>query len=538
MNCLTSPSSSGRFFLLVAAISGIFLAAGCGSTSITQPNNNGFSNSDLNGTYVFSSEGTDADGSLIAMAGAFTANGSGGITAGTMDVIDPNVELASPVAQAITSGSYAITSDGRGKVTLASSVGTFTLDFVLASSSHGLISEFDTNGTGSGTIDLQTTVPTLSQLAGPYALSIAGSDPSDSPFASVGAFTLNSSGDSTAGVEDFNYAGAFSGSSGQSLSVSATLGSGGTAPGSLTLDCPDYKGALTYDYYPIDATHLKVIETDGVEYLEGDVFTQSGATIPNGTMVFTTGGVTSSGPVVTGGFLASNGTGNFLSGSLEDANNVGTIISQAPFTGTVNTTGPTGGRVVVGLSGYTPAIQWVIYPFSSGVSSSGLLIMEADSDAVANGSAYLQTATSFSASAGYGLNLTGDNDSPGEVDDIAQFNATSPTNSPNMTGVLDENNEGSPSFGIGLSGTYTPDSPATGRGSISVPTINTEIGVLSLEYYTVDGSTMLLIEGDQDQVASGLFQVQSSASSSVSSSRAVSLARPFVKAHAKKETKQ
>ncbi len=495
--------------VLLAALAGIFLTAGCGSSSPAKANSNGFTNSNLSGTYVFSTEGSDANNNFLALAGAFVANGSGGVTSGTMDVVDSGVTPASPIAQAITSGSYYVNTDGRGQVKLTSSVGTFTLDFVLTSSvnglssasNHGLISEFDGNGSGSGTLDLQTTAPTLSQLAGPYAFSFSGIDNALSPFVASGAFTLDSSGNITSGtgVEDFNAGGSIY--SGETLTGGpATLGSG-TAPGSLTMTTTSFP--LTFDFYPIDSSHLKFIETDYTEILVGDAFSQTGASIPTGTMVFTMAGGLSA-PIAVGGLMNSvDGLGTF-SGGLEDVNNAGSLSpSQLPFSGTPVLAPSTGGRVVVNLTGFSPAIQWVIYP-----SSGGLLLQESDGANVMQGVAYAQTATSFSTgtSIGYGLNLTGANQNS-EIDDIAQFDATTATSN-NMTGILDENDQGSLVGNLKLTGTFTPDSPATGRGSIVVPSLGTPLGGLSLEYYVVDDSTVLTIESDTQQVSAGSFQFQ------------------------------
>lgn len=494
---------------LLAALTSIFLTVGCGSTSLPKANNNGYSASNLTGTYVFSSEGFDSNGNFLTMAGAFTANGSGGITGGTMDVIDTGVTPASPVAQTITGGSYRVNTDGRGQVTLTSSVGSFTLDFVLTStpsgltgaSSHGLISEFDNHGSGSGTLDLQTAVKSLSQLAGPYAFNFSGIDNNGNSFAATGAFTLGSNGAITTGIEDFNAGGAVY--PGEALTGGpATLGSG-TAPGSISLTTSSF--ALTFDFYPIDATHLKFIETDFTEALVGDAFSQTGASIPTGPMVFTmAGGVTA--PIAVGGLMNStNGLGDFTNG-LEDVNDAGQLSpAQLQFTGTAVGPASTGGRVVVNLSGFSPAIQWVIYP-----SNGGLLLLETDAANVMQGVAYAQSATSLSTgtSVGYGLNLTGANQN-GEIDDIAQFNATTATSN-NVTGILDENDQGSLIGNLQLTGTYTPDSPATGRGSIVVPSLGTPLGGLTLEYYVVDGSTVLTIEADTLQVSAGSFELQTS----------------------------
>ena len=279
MNPLPSLKCARRLLVALAAITSALWTVGCGGSggAPAPPNPVGFNSGSLSGTYVFSSAGSDANGAFLTLAGAFTADGKGGIKeGGTMDAVDSEVALASPVAQPITSGSYNVNTDGRGQVTLTCSVGTFVLDFVLTSSSHGLVAEFDTNGSGSGTIDLQSTVTSLSQLAGPYAFSLAGSDSSRSPLATAGAFTLNSSGaTATPGVQDFNDAGLFIYPA-EPLSVppSTTLGSG-TGPGTITLNAN--LGPLTFDFYPIDSTHWKLIETDDIEFLAGDVFTQKTA---------------------------------------------------------------------------------------------------------------------------------------------------------------------------------------------------------------------------------------------------------------------
>ena len=501
---MKSPSSMKcvqRVFLAFAAISGLLLLAACGSSSGTAPNNNGFNATFLNGTYVFSTTGKDTsgNGTLIALAGAISANGNGGITAGTMDIIDPSVGV--DAGESITSGSYSVSSDGRGQIKLATAVGNFVLDFVLttspAPSTHGLVSEFDTNGTGSGTIDLQTAPSGQSALAGPFAFSLAGQGSNGEPFTSAGAFTLSSSGTSTAGVADFNRSS--TPLLNNSLSVSAILGSG-TAPGTATFGSA-YNG--TFDFYPIDSTHWKMIETDTNYYLAGDVYTQTGfTTIPSGTLVFTLGGTTASAQfIAAGGLMTSDGTGNFPSGS-EDVNINGAATASLPFVGTASGAAGTGGRVQVGLSGFNPSILWVVYP-----SSGGVLIMVADTSGVINGTALAQTATALNAPDAYGLNLTGVNASS-FVDSIAQFNTTSATSN-NMSGILDENDQGTLYLGGTLTGTYTPDSPATGRGNISASSNAGFQGGFTLEYYAFDASDALFIDVDTQQVAVGTIAGQS-----------------------------
>ncbi len=539
MNPLSSLKCASRVLTALAAISGIFLTAGCGSSSAPPPNQNGFSNSSLSGTYVFSSSGLDEqNGFPLALAGAFTANGDGTIASGgTMDVVDPALTPGNS-AQAITSASYSIGSDGRGRIKLNCASGNFVLAVVLTSSAHGLVSEFDGNGTGSGTIDTQTaTITNLSQISGLYAFILGGSDSVGNPMASTGAFVNTSADGVQTGIQDFNDA-PFA-YLGENMFASASLGAGGTAPLSISLSTTTFPG-MVFDFYPISATQWKLIETDYNEFLSGDVFTQTSATIPNGNMVFTMAGgsvALSPVPVAIGGLMVSNGSGGFGSG-LADINNDGSPSpAQIAFSGTPVGGAGFGGRVQVNIDGDLPGVNtvWVIYP-----SAGGLLMMEGDQNAVTAGVGYAQTATAFTSGTsgtpvGYGLNLTGFNGLA--VDNIAQFDAAAAGTTPNVTGKLDENDQGINLLpNLTLTGTYTPDAGSTGRGSILVPSIGTDIGGLGLEYYVINSGSALVIEGDQQQVTSGTFQLQATPGADAAKA-AIPVQPLFAKVHVKASAK-
>jgi hypothetical protein len=535
MNSLASSKRAGRLLMALAAVSSIILAVGCGSSNVAAPNSNGFSNSSLSGTYVVAISGTDVNSkagteSFFAIVGIITADGKGNIT-GTVDINDPALGGVFP-GQTLTATKYNITQDGRGTGTLATAEGTFGLDFVLTSTGHGLITRFDGNGTGSGTLDLQTSTSQASLTS--LAFSLSGSDLSSNPLGTVGAFTLNSSGTITpAGLQDFNDNGdsATSGLAGLALTGSLVLSSGTSGTAQLNSSF----GSLGFDVWVIDSTHLKLIETDtSGAVLSGDAFTQQ-TSFTAGQLVFTVAGLDLNGdPVAAGGFVTTDANGD-LSGGLEDYNNAGTANTVPTFTGSCATF--TAGRCQLNSLAFTNGavsnLGFAAYP-----SSGGVLLLQDDNNGILQGTAYSQTATAFTAPGSYGLNLSGINTDGvgdvGEVDDIAQFNATT-TAAPavNMTGVLDENGILSgPLSPASLSGTYAPDSPATGRGSITVPTIATEIGILDLEYYVVNSSTAVFIDGDQEQVAVGTFEAQSSSSSAVAAQSRISMVRLAVRPHA------
>jgi hypothetical protein len=531
--------------ILPLAIFSLALLVACGNNGAPKPNNNGYTASDLSGTYVFSFAGTDANlpsGSFFAIAGTLTADGSGNITGGTADINDEDLGGTGIfTAQALSASTYNINPDGHGTGTLKTPQGTFGIDFVLTSDSHGLIMRFDNGGSGSGTLDLQgsATQGSLTSLAFTmFGAEFNSTGLAANPVGTVGAFALNGSGTMTSGLEDFNDTGSSAGISDLALSGNLVLTSAtnGTAAFNTSF------GDLTFDVWVVDSTHLKLIETDTTSglALAGDAFPEQ-TTFTAGQLVFALAGADTGiqFPFAAGGFVTTDANGN-LSNGTEDYNDGGTTNTVSPFTGTCNATAPfVGDRCQLTLTAFTngnsTSLTFAAYP-----STAGVLLLEDDSTgSFLQGAAYAQLATSFGSPEAYGFNLSGFNDDPavqadGKVDQVGEFNATSS----NLTGVVDENDVAALQTSSSLSGTYAPDSPATGRGSISVTTPRTFLGSLALEYYVIDSNSTLLIEGDADQVTSGVFELQSAPGASVSKSQragatgassVMSLVRPFGK---------
>jgi hypothetical protein len=523
--------------MALAAISGIFLAVGCSSNSTPTSNNSGFSNSNLSGTYVVAISGLDINASagtesFFAIVGTISADGQGNIKGGTVDINDPDLGGTGLfLGQAVSPSTYSVDSDGRGTATLVTPAKTFGLYFVLTSTGHALITRFDSSGSGSGTLDAQGSASQSSLTSLAFSLS-GGVDSTGASVGTVGAFTLNSSGTITpSGIQDVNEGGSsIGGLTGLTLTGSVVLGTSTSGTAQLNTGF----GSLAFDVWVIDSTHLKLIETDtsGLT-LSGDAFTQQ-TSFTAGQLVFTLSGLDSSftSPVVAGGYVTTDAQGD-LSNGLEDFNDNGTVISTVQDFGGSCTTF-SAGRCQLTLpafsNGAAQTFQFAAYP-----SSGGVQLLEIDGHGLLQGVAYAQTATSFAASEGYGLNLSGVN-SNGEVDDIAQFDAgapgTSTTTTPNVTGVLDENDLGNPLQPTNLSGIYIPDSPATGRGSITATTTGTAIGGLTLEYYVVDGSTIVFIEVDSSQLSVGTFQLQGASGSAGAAQSHISVMHSFVRPHA------
>jgi hypothetical protein len=496
-------SSRNRFVLTSLALLTLAFLVGCGSSSpsATPPPTGGFANSNLNGTYVFSTSGADVDGAPIVFAGVFTANGSGQVTGGTLDVVDPEFDPIVTTDMSVTGGSYNVGVDGRpksgsGLLNLTTSSGTFSFDFVVSSSGGGLITYFDDGtfaGSGSGSYALQSTVAQSNVDSQSYTFNVAGTSTSGgTAFGMVGSFTLDANGNVSVGVTDVN--------NGNTSTCSTSTGCGMTSGGltiSSTAGTPGSFGFFssainpTFDVFPVDATHLKFIETDGTFYTTGDAYTQS-TSVPSGNNVFAVAGVDSSagGSFTAVGLLVTDGGGNITSSSTEDINDAYAGTNGSPITGYTGTySAVTGGRATMTLNGFDNGLnglgcgncQFAIYP-----STGGMQILEIDNTGFTSGASYQQASgATFASGAGYGMNITGSNNfegSPIEEDDIAEFANTSGT----LTGIIDFNDEGTTGFNNPYSASYAADSTGiAGRGVVTSGNNNS----YDMATYVVDGST-------------------------------------------------
>ncbi|HXC43574.1 MAG TPA: hypothetical protein VNY51_08640 [Candidatus Dormibacteraeota bacterium] len=537
-------------FVLLLALSALTFLVACGGSSSgisnpTPPPTGGFTNANLNGTYVFSVSGTDSNDASYAIAGTLTADGSGGngkgnITAGAIDINDPSGLTAPAAGVPINSGGfYSISVDGRGQITIGisqaiSGFPNLTFDFVLQDTNHGLVTEFDPFGTGSGTIDLQAAGVTPT---GSYAFSLSGAS-GTSAWATAGNFTLT--GSALAGLDDLNEGGA-SILPGQALSGSLALASSNGPATTLTV--PGFSG--TFDAFAIDSTHLKLIEMDTIATLSGDAFSQTSTDFPTGTLAFTLEGEILSGFFAGGGIMTTTGTS--ISGT-EDYNQNGSPSSASappPFTAT-STAGGTGRFTLGGFSSsFVGGTSYAAYP-----SSGGLLLLEIDGTGITTGAAYSQSASAtLAASEGYGLNLSGifapGTANAAEVDDIAEF--TTSSNGNTISGVIDENSTASLQGAVSTTfsapfvnnstATSTYTTPTGGRGQIgaSVGTSSNDTtlnGGFLLTYYTVDGTTFPFIETDSGQVSAGVFVQQNPSASASAARHAMFVVQPIIRPHA------
>ncbi|MGD0955241.1 MAG: hypothetical protein ABR953_00245 [Candidatus Acidiferrales bacterium] len=207
-------------FVLTTNLHGLLIrfdASATGSGTIDQQNLNDLttSTSVLSGPYVFEAAGTDATFKPMALAGRFSANGSGGIPAsGT--ILDVNDNGAVTTADTTLNGSYTFDTmfpgTGRGTITLASTT-TKTLEyaFYVVDSTHIHLVEIDSNAflAGDAFSGASGGFSNASLAAGSYVFTSGGTSAtvSTNAYASGGIFTSDGGGHVTGGTLDTNNGG-------------------------------------------------------------------------------------------------------------------------------------------------------------------------------------------------------------------------------------------------------------------------------------------------------------------------------------------
>ena len=274
----------------------------------------------LSGRYAFSLSGFNSTG-FLGVVGAFTADGTGKMTAGEADT-DGALGVHSSSIDTSAS-SYSVGSDNRGCATIVTTFGTFTTRFALGSLSSGKATkgrmvewEAPTSSAyiAAGQL-LQQTTP-FSAPSGNYVFSYSGVDSNSiwGRIAGAGALTA-SGGNFSSGEEDVDDAGTLSHYTG----MTGTYGSV-DANGRFTGTTAITSGPTSTDvFYMVSSSQLLFLSTDtpGTNVIvAGEVQSQTG-TFSNsslsGNLVVSIMGLNSGGSGGNSGFGLFNITG---SGSL------------------------------------------------------------------------------------------------------------------------------------------------------------------------------------------------------------------------------
>jgi large repetitive protein len=310
------------------------------STKTTQAlsikvNGNATSNlSLLSGAYSFLFRGFDktksSTGSVV-IAGAFTADGAGKISAGTEDSNrEGGVSLGSTISLK-TPGTYTLGSDGRGTITWTvtngfGAVRNETYDFVLLSDGSGRFFETDTTGTqGSGIFKFQSSTSLgAGNFGGNYAFGFSGQDLAGKPTAFAGTFTADGSSNLNSGTADFNDGGVFDGGvAGSQLTLTGIFSITGTfnrGETNFVFQLPGGPAQVTllYVFYfvsPSDMFYVAIDTTDATHpRLSGEMIFQPTTTVfdrtaLSGAAIATGSGVDTNASVFAG-VLQSDGIGH------------------------------------------------------------------------------------------------------------------------------------------------------------------------------------------------------------------------------------
>jgi hypothetical protein len=381
---------------------------------------------------------------------------------------------------------------------------------------QALLIRFDKTASGSGTINQQDPVAVnLPMPFGPYAFQVSEQGTFKTFFAAAGKFQssglIGNSGSLTPAVWDVNEAGLVQ-TDDISLAGSFSLDplNPGTGRGTLTLTTTrslTKQTSFVFAFYVIDATHLKLLETDGQTFSAGDVYSApntnglfSSSSLKKGNYAFTTSGQNANGAFSQGGVFTSSGTGQITGGEMDVNAGVGSISLDALITSGTYSVDPQLGRITFSLTSSLAGKTVGTWNYSGYQASNGAMLMvETDSVnvlSVVSGIAYLQT-SNVGLQGGYAVNLTGTS-SGTQQDIVGQFavnNTSISTGTLNLNALPGGVTTGAP---ITQALVVAPDTIGRGTATISTSSQNYPIA-----YYVIDQNTALAIESDGARNATG-----------------------------------
>jgi len=477
--------------------------------------------SSLKGKYVLQTKGVDITGLAYQFAGVLVLDGNGGVTSGEQTYTNTLLSTS----DAIIGGSYFLGPDGRGKLSLKTKnqslgqQGIETFSLVFLSSSQALIAKIDdpniqgsASESSAGTMDLQTSATAPAQG---YAFVVSGTDTTNAnlqPTAVGGVLNIDSPGTiSGAGsVADQDLAG--------TVTYSAAI--------SGTVSNPDSFGAVKFNLttgfsstplqftgYIVDATHIKLIETDvngknatgastaGVAIGQGAATgTFINNTALSGLYVFEIFGEDPSGlpsSLASAGVFIADGKGYLEQGYNDEYG--ATVQFSDRFHGkyAVDSTGT--GRVDSFLSYAThgPGPEFLFYLTGNG---NPPLVLDADVNfgCLGGGMAY-PPGPQISFSGKYGMYFTQSNFG---VEDDATSQITVNGTAQTLVGIVDTNYVFSPAWDAPLTGSFQTSGLHHFPGILSNQFFPSD---LTMAYYMIDSGHGFFVETDLVQVSFGYF---------------------------------
>lgn len=508
----------------------------------------------LNGTYVLQLRGSDPTPNPYESTGIFVLDGNGNITSGQQTLNTAGGFSTTYTVQGSSAPStYFVGPDGRGSITLnllqpATAVSIQeTLTFAVLSSTEALVAEMDLN-TGSGTLELQDPTAATTMPSGAYAFVTNGSDPGSPngpgsgtpvPTALGGVFNIdnNPSTGSISGagsLADQDYYNS-TGTSRKLLSCVPPTGVTGTvsqptSPGIVTITLTGttcfgetLPGSIQFTGYIVDATHIRLIESDDTDGMEG--FLTAGIAVSQGSAAGTFTAASLTGPLVYGvlGYdINSALPSSFTSAGVINADGISKIagINDTFYPGdstaytandlkgtySVDTTQIGRAELKPTFSGSPPKPSVKLLAYLTGSGTPPLILWaegeDANYPAIGTGTAYAQAANASSLSLGnpetYGFNITQNMEAP-EIDGSGTLQSTINGIAGELTGTLDNTNDNefpsAPNPPSSLLDTFTL--PADNFGRLAGTFMHTS-GVAGpyFEYYLIDDNHGFFEETD------------------------------------------
>jgi len=362
MNPLASTKCARRLLMALAAMTGILLIAGCGSSGIIHSLGGGFSKASLKGQYVISQTGVGVNQQGTASdpfseTFVFTADGNGklNITVDDFDQAGGPFTLSGPLT-----GTYGISSDGTGFLVFNFNT-TTNYAITMIDDSHFYIIEQDFFATASGFGEKQDTTAFTAAPSGSFVFKAHEIDTSSR----VGGITITAG--AIAGTEDFLSLGSPSSNMPVTTSVAMTAPDATNGRGKFTLS-----DGSSFNYYVVNSSKFHFMSNSSSGSLEiGQAEAQSGgpfslSTLANNTSyVFGSSGDTNVSGAVgihSAGVFTTDGSGNVTAGAVDYVQDA-TVNSNLTVSGGSYTLASTGrGTVNLTLSGGTisPQIFWMV----------------------------------------------------------------------------------------------------------------------------------------------------------------------------------
>src|SRR5579862_6417841 len=359
-------------------------------------------NSLLTGNFVMLLRSNNSQNGAYMLGGVITGNGNGAITNANLDLADATGNSGNSIGL-LPGSKYSIGLDGRGQIQLLINIfglnvsfgatgatspcgstpncGSLTLSVVFVTPKHAILSESDTFGTASGTLDLQNLQSFSGTISpGVYSLSLSGSEkgrPTAGYFV-ASAVTIPST-TSYSYITDQSDGGVIT--SAPFTTVSQGFANGGFSSGNLRLSFVNLGLPTQFNLslWAIDATHFAV--TDVLDsflgtpdiIVTGYLTLQPSAPSVSGTYAFTeTGATAAAQPQAAGGIFTCGS-----SGTLDVIPVSGTVLTNQAINATCGAA--TNGRSLLAVMGAASSgvNQFAAYP----TADQGLYLIELDGGA-------------------------------------------------------------------------------------------------------------------------------------------------------------